>query len=634
MNKHLSIALVSLVLWSGWSRPATAQITNSQWVPAGTADYNMGANWTNPMSGMVVPDAGFDEIATINNGGTAFVANMPGFPPGGVLLGQGASDSGTLEIRSGGNLSVEIQPANTDPDPPGTIVVGQAGTGHLRVLRGGTLTSAGALSSGGASASSIVLGETGGTGTATITINAASNLNRTTRIVGPNVNYTTNSLVLGGQHNLVAQITGANHSSIHVNGSATLGGALSIEFSGVTPMPGNTWDLVDATSIGGSFAQVTSNATLDPGFGLFVDTVQENNRRIAQLSVGSRLQLSVDRRTGATTISNLTDSASFDIDGYLVTSAGGALDPAGWTSFSDAGMADWREGNPSDMHIAETNLTGSRVIGPGASVAVGNLYGFAPTQIGETLEDLAFEYHVAGDRTFGGLIEYTGLNNNLVLFVDPATGESAVQNQSTFNVDVDGYLITSLASSLDPAAWDSLTDQGAPGWTESNPAANHIGETNLTGSSPLASGALVSLGNLFDFDKPMVARDLTFEYHIAGGNTIQGIVEYGLPPDIMPPGGIPGDYNNNGAVEQADLDLVLLNWGQPGVPNGWVNDLPEGNIDQAELDGVLLNWGDMAAAGLGNAAGVPEPSAWILAIAACAAFAAARRFGSPTHRNN
>jgi hypothetical protein len=68
-----------------------------------------------------------------------------------------------------------------------------------------------------------------------------------------------------------------------------------------------------------------------------------------------------------------------------------------------------------------------------------------------------------------------------------------------------------------------------------------------------------------------------------------------------------GDYNGNGAVEQADLDLVLLNWGQDGTtpPGGWVQDLPAGPIDQAELDGVLLNWGSQAALPGGSA--IPEP---------------------------
>jgi hypothetical protein len=89
--------------------------------------------------------------------------------------------------------------------------------------------------------------------------------------------------------------------------------------------------------------------------------------------------------------------------------------------------------------------------------------------------------------------------------------------------------------------------------------------------------------------------------------------------------GIEGDYNDNGSVEQADLDLVLLNWGQAGVPAAWLNDLPSGNIDQEELDGVLLNWGNMAGA---ITASVPEPATWLLCLLAPApilAFSARRR---------
>jgi hypothetical protein len=96
----------------------------------------------------------------------------------------------------------------------------------------------------------------------------------------------------------------------------------------------------------------------------------------------------------------------------------------------------------------------------------------------------------------------------------------------------------------------------------------------------------------------------------AGLALIDGL---GTGPADLPPG-ILGDYNGNGTVEQADLDLVLLNWGQSGVPGGWINDLPEGNIDQAELDGVLLNWGNMAALGGAN---VPEPSTWAIMLLGC-----------------
>jgi hypothetical protein len=84
--------------------------------------------------------------------------------------------------------------------------------------------------------------------------------------------------------------------------------------------------------------------------------------------------------------------------------------------------------------------------------------------------------------------------------------------------------------------------------------------------------------------------------------------------------GIPGDYNNSGLVEQGDLDLVLGFWGAEAgdVPATWENDPPVGFVDQAELDKVLGNWG-MQAPGLGNTAGVPEPSTLVLLLVGAAA---------------
>jgi hypothetical protein len=95
---------------------------------------------------------------------------------------------------------------------------------------------------------------------------------------------------------------------------------------------------------------------------------------------------------------------------------------------------------------------------------------------------------------------------------------------------------------------------------------------------------------------------------------------------VIANGAFVGDYDGDGAVDQSDLDLVLLNWGADGKapPMGWTNDLPTGNIDQDELDGVLLNWGNMATEGLGSAATVPEPATLLLVAVLLAA-----TFGSP-----
>lgn len=75
-----------------------------------------------------------------------------------------------------------------------------------------------------------------------------------------------------------------------------------------------------------------------------------------------------------------------------------------------------------------------------------------------------------------------------------------------------------------------------------------------------------------------------------------------------------GDYNADGFVSQADLDLVLLNWGESSIPNEWVaTDQFDGFfVSQNELDQVLLNWGNGAPPSLANAGAVPEPRAFAL----------------------
>jgi phospholipase/lecithinase/hemolysin len=83
-----------------------------------------------------------------------------------------------------------------------------------------------------------------------------------------------------------------------------------------------------------------------------------------------------------------------------------------------------------------------------------------------------------------------------------------------------------------------------------------------------------------------------------------------------------GDYNDNGVVEQGDLDLVLVNWSGRGrpVPAGWLADLPNRFVDQGELDRVLMNWGDLRLVPRAQPAGVaiPEPSSFILLLCASA----------------
>ena len=92
---------------------------------------------------------------------------------------------------------------------------------------------------------------------------------------------------------------------------------------------------------------------------------------------------------------------------------------------------------------------------------------------------------------------------------------------------------------------------------------------------------------------------------------------------------ITGDYNGSGQVEQADLDLVLQNWGRDtdtaGIPLAWVNDLPQGQVEQSELDKVLQNWGATSAPDF-SGTDVPEPAAFAaLALGGLGGLAMSRR---------
>lgn len=73
-----------------------------------------------------------------------------------------------------------------------------------------------------------------------------------------------------------------------------------------------------------------------------------------------------------------------------------------------------------------------------------------------------------------------------------------------------------------------------------------------------------------------------------GQGTAGGDVEIPVAYEVL--GELPCDYNNNGLVDQADLDLVLSSWGKPfdEIPATWSCGMPtEGIVRQEELDVVL-----------------------------------------------
>jgi hypothetical protein len=637
----LAISLEQIAMAQPGPNPVVSTWQLGNPAGSGTGNWNVAANW----SGGIVPNAGMEDAAAINGGGTAQINTVIATPAGSVVLGQGtaANESGTLEIQNGGTLNVVDDPAFP---ADGSVRVGQnagqgvlggtttanpnAGTGRLRVLPGGTLNSV-SLSLGGTVDSSMTLG---GTGAGMATVNTRTvTLGRTTRVIGPNVNFTSSGMNAGitfqNASVFIPEITGAAHSALKTTGNASLGGTLQADFNGVNPTVGQSWNIVDAASVSGRFASILPDSGVPLGTAQILNTRTVNggtNGRLVQMFVQQLPVLTVNRVTGAVTITN-PGTTEVPIDGYTIESAGNSLSLASWQSLEDnAGTAGagWFEANPSANRLSELRPVGTSMLAGGGSWSLGNSFQPpAPTEFGQNSEDLVFQFNdPITQSTVNGIVQYTGATNinNLVLFADPATGNVSIRNTSPFAVEIDGYTITSASGALNsnPAQWTSLQDQAGvagPDWFESNLSDNRVSEVRSSGATTLTGNGVTTfnLGGLFE---TAGAQDLTFEFLLEGNSQPNtGLVLYQAPPGV---GGVTGDFNNNGVVDAADF--VLWRNGGP-----LANDPTEG-VQPEDYNVWRANFGRTAGSGAGlAAAAVPEPATWTLVVAVVLAIAAVRR---------
>jgi len=597
MSQQIRTIVLTLLLVAYWVAPSLAQVVN--WGNAGTGDWELAGNWTEPGP----PLTEFGEVAVISNGGTAFVDGSSA-DTGGIVLGNGSGETGALEIRSGGSLTVVSNPGLPTS---GTISVGIDGTGLLTILRGGTLETGG-LNTAGAGGSLLTLGA-GGSGTATLTVNGLTEFHRTTRIIGPNISLTTQDLALGTANLLVAEITGNTHSTISATSGAILRGTLELDFNGYVPLIGDSWDIIDAGSLTGSFAttRLASGDALADGLGLLVSNVAGGaNGNLARVTVSSKLVLTVNRTTGQVTMGNIA-GGSIDFDGYEIGSASGALSAASWNSLEDQSQPGWLEiGSPNANLLAELNANGSTVATGGTSFDLGNIYQFAPSAIGET-DNVSFNYSLSSGQVVDGIVKLAGNENNLVLVVDPTTGDAVLQNQSPFTIGLDGYEVASSGGSLNTTGWDSLQDNPAEGgWFEIGaPTSNLLAELNPDGARTLSSGDQLALGNLFT---ALASEDLALQFSLATGEILSGIVQYGQIPLAQS-----ADFNTDTFVNGVDLGIWETGY-------GLFNGNAQNSDGDADHDGFVggrdfLIWQRQFDGGGGSIAAVPEPASLTLLLA-------------------
>lgn len=593
--RYLLPAGAFLLLYAGTAR---AQIATIEFNVPGPADWGVASNWL-AAEGSFVPGDGYPaEVAGISNGGIAVVTTSTLPPVSGIVLGDGAiGPKGTLRINTGGSLVATSEGAGS---LAGEVLVG-AGTQGILEINGGTL-SADILNVLGANNSELRL-----QGAANVVVSGSALLARKATITGPNVNFS-----VGGDLTIAREfhpvITGTAHSAIQVPNGTTYvvrDSSAILEFSGYTPKFGDSWGLVESSDNFGEFATVSSATQLARGLAL--DATYDGG---ISVGVENRLILNVNRQTGAAKIENAV-GAPISIDSYSIGSAGGYLLPAAgkWTSLDDANVAGWEEASPSTTRLSELNPTGTTAFAVGQSRAIGTPYAFAPTAFGQLdTEGLTFTYLDSNGVSQSGIVEMDGDVNNLVLYVDPATGAAAVDNQSPFSISLDFYSISSASGSLSPTGWDSLDDQSLSSWDEATPTVTRLSELNPTASTLFASGSLTELGNLFTVGG---TRDLAFKFTSPDGTLYDGIVKYASIPDA----GVLGDTDSDGDVDLTDLNNVRNNFGGAGV-----GDTDNDNdVDLTDLNNVRNNFG-----ATGSQA-VPEPSSFVLIGLGLAGLAAARR---------
>ncbi len=578
---------------------------------AGSLDWNVNGNWSQGGVPQAVP---FEEEGVIENGDTVFIAGaVPDVA--GIILGRTAGTTGGLEIRSGGTINA-IDSSGT---PVGAVQVGVAGVGRLDVLPGGSLT-AQSLSVNDQSTLNV-----GGVGGAT-TMNVAGTmtLDGMTRIIGSTSTINAAGATLGGASTLTAELRSANHSPIRTSGQAVLNGAFRAAFGGgFAPAVGTSWNIFDAGGIAGNFDAVDVSAfpALGPGQVVRLATIPGGtNGRLLQLQYRNVLTLNVDWNSKSVSISSPSGQA-IAIDGYSIQSSSGGLSVGQWNSLQDQILPGWAEAQPSATALNELNFN----VGGSLSVAVTprNLgTPFAPVTgpFGQSTEDLVFEYTSPSGETVQGLVNYTGnrIFNNLLLTVDPATGQAQLKNSSLSPLSFDGYSVVSASGSLQPASgnWSSLADQGLGPWQEANASPSALSELRTSGFTTLAPGALVNLGSLFN--AATGTRDLQLEFARqgdAGGRF--GVVMYGALTSLSN-----ADFNGNGRVDGADF----LIWQRGvGISSGATFGQGDANGDGAINGADLAIWKTQFGTTSGTATAVPAPEpsslavAWAAVLAGCAA---------------
>ena len=224
-----------------------------------------------------------------------------------------------------------------------------------------------------------------------------------------------------------------------------------------------------------------------------------------------------------------------------------------------------------------------------------------------------------------GVIARVVLNNTVVAANDlPTRGDlygsfsihhSLVSDGTYVDDGEDGNIGGTIESPLDPMFVRNPSD-GGDGWGD-DPDTPDIdeslnddyGDLRLRLDSPAIDAGNNDLlpADEFDLDgdgdvTEPIPFDLAGNARVENGTVDMGAYEYSVPVAV------PGDLNDDGAVNSADLDVVRANWGRSVVAGSLLDGDPSGDgvVSSADLDVVRANWGTHGAGGGGCRVGRRE----------------------------
>lgn len=132
----------------------------------------------------------------------------------------------------------------------------------------------------------------------------------------------------------------------------------------------------------------------------------------------------------------------------------------------------------------------------------------------------AADYTVWCDH-LGDSVGVTPGFDELVLVIDPTTGDAQLWNDTDSAIALIGYSVHSSGASLLPGDgdWNSLADRSFNGWEEASPTTATLSELNAQSWTTLGPGAVIALGRPFDLAAPH--SGVSLEYAVAGGTAPQ-----------------------------------------------------------------------------------------------------------------